>query len=138
MDKDAKIQTLDPSKLQTDSLKTSVLPQTKLELNDAIKNAIDKAELAPPAGNGPMLEWTVANGRLIHGFQIFRSNNEVGPFLLINKAIVPASIEDEAPKSFQYRDNTARTGQTYWYYIGVIYNDGHKQQLSGPQKVVAK
>ncbi len=84
------------------------------------------------------MEWTVANGRLIHGFQIFRTDKELGPFLLLNRTTMPANIEDDSPKSFQYRDNTAEPGKTYWYYIGVVYNDGHKQQLTGPQKVVAK
>ena len=85
-----------------------------------------------------MLKWTVANGRLIHGCQIFRSDAEDGPFVLQNQATVRSKAEDDEPTPYQYRDNAAASGKTYWYYIGIVYNDGHKQQLAGPQKVVAK
>ena len=92
----------------------------------------------PPPGTGPLLKWTVANGASIHGFQVFRSGNDNGPFVLLNPKSIPSTAQTQDSVSYQWRDNSAVSGKTYWYYIGIVYNDGHKQQLTGPQKVVAK
>lgn len=136
--KDSKIKSFDAMKPEETGTKSSVLPQAGFNLNNAIKSAVQKADLTPPPGNGPLLQWTVANGRLIHGFQIFRAEAESGPFVLLNRNTLPANVEDDASKSFQYRDNTAKSGAKYWYYIGIVNNDGRKQHLSDPQKVIAK
>ena len=107
------------------------------DLGAALQNAVQKDDEAPPAGKGPLLKWSVANEIAIHGYQIFRSSNSEGPFELLNRPTV-ATKNSDGGSNYQYRDNTAESGKTYWYYIGVLYNDGRKQQLSGPQKVVAK
>jgi hypothetical protein len=96
------------------------------------------ANQEPPPGKGPLLRWTVANGQPIHGYQIFRAADEAGPFVLLNQKTIPSIAKTEDSISYQYRDNTAKSGKTYWYYIGLVYDDGHKQQLSGPQKFTAK
>ena len=72
------------------------------------------------------------------GRQIFRSDTADGPFVLQNQATIRSKSEEDEPTSYQYRDNAAASGKAYWYYIGIVYKDGHKQQLTGPQKVVAK
>ena len=91
---------------------------------------------APP-GTSPLLKWTITNGNEVHGFQIFRSASETGPYLILNPTPV-ATVKQAASYTYQWRDNAAERGTTYWYYIGMIKLDGSKQQLSGPQKVVAK
>jgi len=91
---------------------------------------------APP-GTSPLLKWTITNGNEVHGFQIFRATSETGPYLILNPAPV-AAVKQAASYTYQWRDNAAERGKTYWYYIGMIKLDGSKQQLSGPQKVVAK
>jgi hypothetical protein len=107
------------------------------DLTHEIQTAVKEADAIPP-GAGPLLKWKVANGGGIHGFQIFRSDDEVGPFVLVNRETVRSSTLSDESQEYQYRDNSAVAGKTYWYYIGIVYADGHKQQLSGAQKVVAK
>src|SRR5581483_8535227 len=141
--KEAKLKTLDPSKPglgveEPADLQTHASPQPTVGLDRAIKSAISHVEDSPPPGNGPLLKWTVSNALAIHGFQIFRANNEDGPYVLQNKLTIANKAEDEGSSLYQWRDNTAETGRTYWYYVGVVFNDGRKQTLSSPQRVVAK
>jgi hypothetical protein len=88
-----------------------------------------------PPGRGPLLKWSVAHGEGAYGFVVYRSNSESGPFWRINKVIIRP--EDDVETN-EWRDDTAEPGKTYWYYIAVVQNDGHKRKLSDPQKVVAK
>jgi hypothetical protein len=108
-----------------------------VDIEHALKNATAPAEEIP-AGNGPLLKWTVANGKAIYGFQIFRANEEAGPFLLLNKNPIRSVAESDTAAMYQWRDNSASSGKSYWYYIGIVFDDGRKQQLSTPQKVLAK
>jgi hypothetical protein len=133
LDKEMKIHSMDEVlKKQQTSGGTS-----QQSLRQALQNAVQPAEEPPPPGNGPLLKWSVANETTVHGYQIFRSANAEGPFLLLNRPTIPARKIDGS-SIYQYRDNTAESGKTYWYYIGIVYGDGHKQQLSGPQAVKAK
>jgi hypothetical protein len=137
---DAKIEPLDKH-INEDGEKAHSTAAANENLATALKKVVqgpDKPnEDAVPAGSGPLLKWTVGNGQVLYGFQIFRGDNENGPFARIDKETIKASTDGDDVK-YQYRDNTAVSGKTYWYYIGTVYNDGHKQQLTGPQKVVAK
>jgi hypothetical protein len=110
----------------------------EIDLNKSIKAAVAKAATTVPAGRGPLLKWTVANTKLIHGFQFFRAESEKGPFVLQNRTTFPTAAEDNSSIAYQWRDDSAVSGKTYWYYIGIVNKDGSKQQLTGPQKVVAK
>lgn len=107
-------------------------------LGKAIAKAV-KGEDAPPPGDGPLLRWSVAHQALAYGYAIYRSGSVNGPFLRISKEIIHAAQDgaDEAG-SYQWRDNSAESGKTYWYQIGVLNRNGSKQDLSGAQKVVAK
>lgn len=107
------------------------------DIGNALQKAVQKSDEAPPAGKGPLLKWSVANEIAIHGYQIFRASKADGQFELLNRPTIAAKYHDGG-STYQYRDNTAESGKTFWYYIGVVYNDGHKQQLSGSQKVLAK
>jgi len=139
VDKDFVAKKVDESTLRGESADaapaggSSVLP-----LQNAIANAVRQSSETIPPGNGPLLRWHVANGRNIHGFQIYRGESEQGPFVLLNRPSLPSSAEGEESAGYSYRDNTAESGKTYWYYIGLVLNDGRKQQLTGPQKIVAK
>ena len=108
------------------------------DLGSAIESTIRKQE-PPPPGTGPLLRWSVAHQGLIYGYAIYRAESETGPFLRINDEIIRV-VEEGADKSgaYQWRDNSAKPGKTYWYQIGILNRNGSKQDLTGVQKVVAK
>ena len=137
--KDFKVKTLDPNQPGAASTTGATTGSpSQVDVSKALRNVVEQAGETSPAGTGPLLKWTVSNGLVIHGFQIFRSDKEEGPFVLLNQATVRSKAEDDGPVLYQYRDNAAVSGKTYWYYIGTVYGDGHKKQLTQPQKVVAK
>jgi len=111
-----------------------------------LKSALEKStQVAPPPaadppGHGPLLKWQVSNENNMYGYLIYRGDSENGPFLRVNKDIVHVGADkgDGITSSYAWRDDSAATGKTYWYYIGMLYRDGTKQQLSGPQEVKAK
>jgi hypothetical protein len=137
---DLKVKTLDEAMAAQGADAASGKSQASkaIDLQHAVKEAVSTANLEPPPGKGPLLKWTIANGQAIHGFQIFRSGDEAGPFVLLNPKTIASLAMTQDSISYQYRDNSAESGKTYWYYIGIVYSDGHKQQLSGQQKVIAK
>ena len=114
-----------------------------LDLKSALQNSTQTHSAAPPAdppGHGPLLKWQVSNENNIYGYLVYRGDAENGPFLRVNKDIVhvDAGKGDGITSTYAWRDDSATAGKTYWYYIGMLYRDGSKQQLSGPQAVKAK
>ena len=109
-----------------------------LDLGKAIVDTVRKQE-PPPAGNGPLLRWSVAHQEPIYGYVIYRADREGGPFLRVNKDIVRVVEEgDDKSGAYQWRDNSVESGKTYWYRIGLINRNGSRADLTGAQKVVAK
>jgi len=97
------------------------------------------AQMKTPDGKGPLLKWQVANEYDIYGYEIYRSVAEAGPYSRVNEKILERLEGDpEAGSIYQWRDASAESGNTYWYYINIVYNKGRKQQFTSPQKIVAK
>jgi hypothetical protein len=93
---------------------------------------------ADPPGEGPLLKWTIANQSSVHGYQVFRGESASGPFKLMGPGSIEPLDNGTGPVAYRWRDTTAVKGQTYWYYIAVVYKSGDRRALSGPQKTVAK
>lgn len=109
-----------------------------VDLGQAIKSSVaETTPEAPPAGKGPLLKWSVVHEELIHGYAIYRAEKQDGPFVRINKETI-ATKSTEGAASYQWRDNSASSGKTYWYYVGLLNRDGTKAILTPPQRVVAK
>lgn len=112
-------------------------------LQSSVANVPDKkavpASMPTPEGSGPLLKWQVTNEYDIYGYEIYRSNAENGSYSRVSEKIIERLDGDpEAGSSYQWRDSTAKSGETYWYYIEIVYNKGRKQQFTSPQKFVAK
>ncbi|MBA8883935.1 hypothetical protein [Dokdonella fugitiva] len=110
-----------------------------IDLKQAIKQQVHRNDSPPPAGDGPLLKWSVANEGTVYAYIIYRSDSESGPFVRVNKELIRAADDEgNAFGTYQYRDNSAVPGRTYWYQIGTVKGTGEKAPLSGAQKVVAK
>lgn len=118
---------------------SSSAPPNKIDVDQAIRSTI-KGEIPPPPGNGPLLKWSVANESTLYGYLIYRSDDEKGPFVRVNKEIIRTVEQDDrrATATHVWRDNSAEPGKEYWYYIGTIDQDGAKKDLTRAQKVLAK
>jgi hypothetical protein len=91
-----------------------------------------------PPGEGPLLKWTIANQSSVHGYEVFRGESVSGPFTLMDPNLIAPLDNGKGPVAYRWRDTSAIKGQTYWYYIAVVYKNGDRRALSGPQKAVAK
>lgn len=135
-----KVHSLDEA-MQKNS-KSSSAEAPPLDLKSALQKSTEVAPLpvADPPGHGPLLKWQVSNENNVYGYLVYRGDAENGPFLRVDKDIVrvEAGKGDNITTSYAWRDDSATAGKTYWYYIGMLYRDGSKQQLSGPQPVKAK
>ena len=108
----------------------------EVDVSKAIKQSVADVNDAPLPGNGPLLRWAVLNQNDIYGFIIWRADSENGPSLRVNETLVKA--DPNGSGKYQWRDNSAKSGSTYWYSIGYVKNDGLKVDLSGRQKTLAK
>lgn len=104
----------------------------------AAKNAGPVPPEPPPPGEGPLLKWSIADERSVYGYQVFRADREEGPFVLLNVPAIAAKSNSKAGSSYQWRDNSTVKGKTYWYYVGVVYNDGRKEKITPDSKTIAK
>ena len=135
-----KVQSLDEAMERNSKASTEAPP---LDLKSALQKSTQARVATPPAdppGHGPLLKWQVSNENNVYGYLVYRGDTENGPFLRVNKDIlhVDGTKGDGVTSAYGWRDNSAAAGKTYWYYVGLLYRDGTKQQLSGPQEVKAK
>jgi len=134
-----KVHSLDEAMQKNGKSSTEPAP---LDLKSALQKSTTVAPppAADPPGHGPLLKWQVSNENNMYGYLIYRGDGENGPFLRVNKDIVRVGDNkgDGVTSTYAWRDDSATVGKTYWYYIGMLYRDGSKQQLSGPQEVKAK
>lgn len=136
---DVKIHQMDELMAQSGAARSEAAPAAKsVDIGAALQQSIKKEE-APPPGTGPLLRWSAAHQVAVHGYAIYRADSEAGPFLRVNKNVIEKN-EDGPDKAgaYQWRDTSAKLGQTYWYIIGIINRDGTKEDLSSARKVVAK
>lgn len=88
--------------------------------------------------SGPLLKWSVKDDGGAYGYQIFRSQRKDGPFLMISPRLIRAVGHVNGLSKYEWRDESAKINQTYWYYIGVVGKDGAKRKLSEPQEKFVK
>lgn len=79
------------------------------------------------------LNWTVENDGSAYGYQVFRAERVVGPFLLVSDRIVHAYKHERGAGFYKWMGSQS-VGKEYWYVIGVVGKDGTKQILPGPQR----
>lgn len=116
----------------------SVAPK-HVDVGQSIRQTVNEKSAVEPAGDGPLLRWSVANQGSVHGYLIYRSSVENGPMLRINKETVQVVSDDSGTAgSYAWRDNSAESGKTYWYAVEMLKNNGEKVALTGVQKVTAK
>lgn len=116
-------------------------PENKpVDLKDALQRNVEKApSAAVPSGNGPLLSWSVDSQYGVYGYIIYRSDSAEGPFLRMNDVTIRVRDDDgKYGGRYQWRDNSAVSGKTYWYSIGTMKDSGERGDLTGAQKIVAK
>lgn len=80
------------------------------------------------------VRWKATAEDRAFGYIVYRSTDRGGPFVRLNPAIVRVSEGG----SYAYPDAAVEAGQTYFYYVDSVDNDGRKVRLTGVLSATAK
>lgn len=87
-----------------------------------------------PAGIIPVqIEWPDAESIRAHGFygfNVYRGVDRDGPFVKINPEPIVPSPENPEPEFVVYRDRGLELGETFFYYIETVYQDGRTLKVT--------
>lgn len=134
--KDTVVHSID--EISTNNSSSAQVAAKRPDLQAALAESV-KAEPPPLPGRGPLLRWGASHQSRIYGYLIYRAESAEGGMTRISKDVIPA-IKDgkDLSGSYQWRDESAKSGTTYWYQIVALNRDATKENLSERQKVVAK
>ncbi len=84
------------------------------------------------------LKWTTATEVENFGFDIFRSEDEEGPFEKMTDDPLPGAGTTDEPQSYLWEDFDIEKGKDYYYYIESISMAGVRERFSPIIKAPAK
>lgn len=93
-------------------------------------------EQSPPVSAGVIpiqIEWPDAESIRAHGFygfNVYRSADRDGPFVKINADPIVPSPENPEPEFVVFFDRGLEPGETLYYYIETVYQDGRRQKVT--------
>ncbi len=88
---------------------------------------------AAGAAEPPMakLHWSAIDGQQCYGYMIYRATDRQGPFLRINRELVPTPADGAREHQYEYLDRDVVPGATYYYYLDFVDKSGIKHRFSG-------
>jgi len=108
-------------------------------LKSAIRKPVAPLEMPKPEGNGPLLTWQAANENGVYGYEVYRGITATGPFSRVSEKFVERLDRTGLAGSiYRWRDTNAKSGVTYYYYVGIVFEDGRRREFTAPQKIVVK
>jgi hypothetical protein len=89
-------------------------------------------ELVPDGSPGKVrIRWTIESQDNVFGFNVMRAESESGPFIKVNRSIIPGEGTTNMPKAYCYLDTQVERGKTYWYYVEEVTLDGQRTAIEG-------
>lgn len=76
------------------------------------------------------IKWATASEVNNFGFDVFRGDNEAGPFEKINQVTIAGAGTNDTPSRYQYTDDSIEAGQRYWYYVESISMSGRREKFT--------
>ena len=70
------------------------------------------------------VEWITASELNTAGFNIYRGSSSDDPGTILNKTLIPASLDPLIGGSYEYKDTRVEPGQTYYYRVEEVETDG--------------
>lgn len=84
-----------------------------------------------------IVEWETASELNTAGFQVYRGENRGNITSRLNSSLLPPSSDPLRGKAYQFTDETAMPGKTYFYLVEEVELSGTTQQF-GPIEVYAR
>jgi len=76
------------------------------------------------------IRWTTQSEDVVYGYDIYRSENEAGPFIRLNPETINGAGTTDMPSAYYYADRDIKAGKVYWYYIESIDMSGERKRLT--------
>lgn len=95
--------------------------------------------LAGCSGSGATITWKTASEVDTAGFNLYRATSPEGPWIKINDELIPPSQDPVSGGSYEFKDQTAEPGKTYYYRLEEIELSGNSNRFdpiklqTGPQ-----
>ena len=89
-----------------------------------------------PGSSLVIVEWTTESEVNTAGFNVYRSESDEGPYIQVNRELIPSSPDPILGGRYVYTDTNVVAGQTYYYKLEDVELDG-ATTLHGPVEVVA-
>ncbi len=91
-----------------------------------------QAQPAPPASDllQNVIRWSTASEVDNFGFDVYRAEQEEGPFTRITQQPVPGAGTSDEPARYEYTDTTIKPGIQYYYYVESISMSGVREKFT--------
>ena len=84
------------------------------------------------------VKWVTGSEVNNFGFDVFRGDNEEGPFVKVNSNTIAGAGTSDTPNRYEFIDDTIEEGKAYWYYVESISMDGGREKFTPTFKAKAK
>lgn len=92
----------------------------------------DLVRLVPDDAPGRVLiRWRTETQEDNLGFNIYRSENPDGPYVRVNRSLIPGEGSTNIPKDYCFEDKPLPRGQVFYYYIEAVSLSGVREILEG-------
>ncbi|MBN2410153.1 T9SS type A sorting domain-containing protein [candidate division KSB1 bacterium] len=81
--------------------------------------------------NSILLKWTTETETNCYGYNIYKSEQEIGPYSIINTKIIPGAGTSTQKNHYEFIDSNINKSQTYYYKIDQVDING-KHSYYGP------
>jgi hypothetical protein len=88
------------------------------------------AQAEEGAGISNKIKWETASELNNFGFDVFRGENEEGPFTRVNENTIPGAGSIDTPRQYEFIDDTIEAEKVYWYYVESISMSGERQKFT--------
>jgi hypothetical protein len=77
-----------------------------------------------------ILKWVTASEINNLGFDVYRSESRDGKYVKVNSAYIKGAGTDATPHDYQFADESAVFGKTYYYYLETISFSGERERTN--------
>jgi len=76
------------------------------------------------------VRWTTASEVDNFGYDVYRGDEEDGPFRRLNAQPIPGGGTTDTPQHYEYVDDTIESGRAYYYYVESISMSGARERMT--------
>ena len=84
------------------------------------------------------VKWATGSELNNFGFDVFRGDDEEGPFIKVNSNTIPGAGSSDIPNRYEFIDDSIEEGKAYWYYVESISMKGHREKFTPTFQAKAK